>query len=39
MIFYSENICEILYNKITKENVDLVFCDYKLVFDMENSKD
>lgn len=31
--FYEEDACEILYDKISKEEVDIVFCRYSRVFD------
>jgi len=31
--FYSEDMCEILYDKITNEKADIVFCNYNYVFD------
>ena len=31
--FYTEDACEVLYNKITEENADMVFCNFKFIFD------
>jgi poly(ribitol-phosphate) beta-N-acetylglucosaminyltransferase len=31
--YYAEDACEILYNKITKENADMVFCNFKFDYD------
>lgn len=30
--YYAEDACELLYNKIQEENVDMVFCNFKFVF-------
>ena len=31
--YYDKDVCEVLYNKITEENVDMVFCNFNHVLD------
>lgn len=36
--YYDDNICEILYNKIIEENIDIVFCNFNYIFDGISNK-
>lgn len=36
-VYYADNVCEILYNKITREKVDLVSGTYEIISSNENT--